>query len=108
MGGVQMRKIIKGKIYDTEKARLIAEYSNGLSFADFNHVYEDLYLTDAGQFFIHAQGGPMTKYSESSGNSTWGVETIILLNNDQAYTWLEKYNKINEIETFFPQMIQEG
>lgn len=48
-----MRKIIKGKIYDTEKARLIAEYSNGLSITDFRHVYEDLYVTRAGQFFIN-------------------------------------------------------
>ncbi|MGM0975834.1 MAG: hypothetical protein ACQEW2_23230 [Bacillota bacterium] len=103
-----MRKIIKGKIYDTEKAKLVTEYSNGLSISDLSHVYEDLYVTSAGQFFIHAQGGPLTKYSESSGNSTWGFETIILLNNDQAYAWLEEHNKINEVEAYFPEMIQEG
>lgn len=95
-----MRKIIQGKIYDTDKAKLIAQYSNGLSLSDFKHVYEDLYLTDAGEFFIHAQGGPQTKYSESNGNSTWGIETVILLSSVQVIAWLEKRNKINEINTY--------
>jgi hypothetical protein len=99
-----MKEIIKGEIYDTKKATFIAEYSNGLPSSDFRYVFEDLYLTNAGQFFVHAQGGAMTKYSQSSGNSTWGIETIILLNNDQAYEWLKKHKKINEIEIHFPQM----
>ncbi|MCT2536558.1 hypothetical protein NC661_03135 [Aquibacillus koreensis] len=103
-----MRKIIKGKIYDTKKAKLIAEYSNELPSTDFNHLYEDLYLTISGQFFLHAQGGPLTKYSESNGNETWGIETISLLNYDQTYAWLEKHDKVDEIETYFSKMIEEG
>ncbi|KAB8139118.1 hypothetical protein F9U64_01600 [Gracilibacillus oryzae] len=103
-----MKKIISKKIYDTEKAKLVAEYSNGLFLGDFNHLYEGLYLSNSGQFFLHAQGGPHTKYSESSGNSTSGIETIILLDNNQAYAWLEKHNKIAKIEDYFSEMIREG
>lgn len=103
-----MKQIISKKIYDTEKATLVAEYSNGLFLGDFNRLYEGLYLTNSGQFFLHGQGGPHTKYSESNGNQTWGIETIILLDNDQAYAWLEKHNKVNEIKTNFSETIQEG
>ncbi len=105
---VLMKKIINKKVYDTEKATLVAEYSNGLPSSDFRHVYEDLYITKSGQFFLHAQGGPLTKYSESEGNLTWGIETIILLSKDEAYEWLEEHDKIEAIEKYFGDVIQEG
>ncbi|MHA6252764.1 hypothetical protein [Oceanobacillus sp. CAU 1775] len=103
-----MKKIINKKIYDTDKAILVAEYSNGLFLGDFNYIYEELYLTDTGQFFLHAQGGPNTKYSESNGNQTSGIETIILLDSVEAYAWLEKHNKIPEIMKYFLERVQEG
>ena len=103
-----LKKIINKKVYDTEHATLIAEYTNGLPINDFKFVYEDLYVTEASQFFLHVQGGPLTKYSESNGNSAWGIESIIPLNNEQVCGWLEKHNKINEIENYFPQYLQEG
>ncbi|WP_036688679.1 hypothetical protein [Paucisalibacillus globulus] len=103
-----MKKVINKKVYDTEESTLIAEYSNGLSNSDFSHVYEDLYVTKKGQFFLHAQGGPLTIYSESNNNSTWGIETIILMDSLQVITWLELRNKTNEIEHYFPELIEKG
>jgi hypothetical protein len=46
-----MQKVINKKIYDTERAKLVAKYSNGLPISNFKHVYEDLYVTKKGQFF---------------------------------------------------------
>lgn len=103
-----MKKVIDKKVYDTEKAKLVASYSNGLSIRDFKHVYEDLYQTKSGQFFLHVQGGPLTSYSIKEGNMTHGVEDIILIYKDDAYEWLENHNKMVEIEEIFPEMISEG
>lgn len=103
-----MKKIINRKIYDTEKANLISEYSNGYSNSNFNHVYEGLYITGNGQYFLHVEGGPLTQYSESNGNSTWGIETIVILTPTEAYMWLERNDKFEEIEEYFPELISEG
>ena len=37
-----MRKVIKGRLYDTEKAALVAEWSDGYP-RDFGYVCEALY-----------------------------------------------------------------
>ncbi|MCM3022327.1 hypothetical protein [Heyndrickxia ginsengihumi] len=100
-----MKKIINRKVYDTEKSCLISEHSNGSSN---KHIYEGLYITKNGQFFLHAEGGPLTKYSESDGSTTWGIETIILLTPNEAYKWLERNDKFEEIEEYFPEFISEG
>lgn len=103
-----MKKIINKTMYDTNNANLIAQHSNGLNRGNFNYVFEDLYLTEKGHYFLHAEGGPKTIYSESNGNSSWGIETIILLTYEQAYNWLEKRNKFEVIEKYFPEMISKG
>ena len=103
-----MKKVVDNKLYDTEKAVLVAEYSNGLSRGDFNHLYEDLYITSKGQFFLHCEGGPLTKYTEKSGNYRYGVETIILCTTQEAYEWLIEHNKVEAIEQYFSNQIQEG
>ena len=103
-----MKKIINKKIYNTETATLIAEYSNGLTRGDFNHIYEDLYVTKLGQFFLHVEGGPLTCYSETDGRNTWGIETIILLDSRQTYNWLEKRSEYELIDKYFSDMVSEG
>ncbi|MDP4086080.1 MAG: hypothetical protein Q8934_15870 [Bacillota bacterium] len=103
-----MKKIINKKVYDTEKSCLIAEFSNGFTNRDFRFLYEGLYITRSGQFFLHAEGGPLTKYSDSNGSSNWGIETIVLQTSNDAYKWLEQNNKFEEIEKYFPELISEG
>lgn len=103
-----MRKIINKKVYDTKTAVLIAEYHNGLSSSDFRYIYERLYVSRKGQYFLHAEGGAKTIYSESAGNSTWGIETIILLTKEEVYEWLEERGYTEVIEEVFRNEIQEG
>lgn len=103
-----MRKVINKKVYDTKTAELVAEYYNGFSRGDFRYLYEGLYRTNRGQFFLHADGGAMTKYCERVGNQTSGAETIILLTPEEAYEWLVEHNEVTAIEKYFSDMIQEG
>ncbi|MEG0774375.1 hypothetical protein [Clostridium sp.] len=103
-----MRKVIERRVYDTETALIIAEYWNGLGRNDFGYFEETLYRTKKGSFFLYGSGGPLTRYSESSGNQTWGISTIIPLSHDEAYDWLERHNEIDAIEEYFSCEIDEA
>lgn len=54
-----MRQIIGGKIYDTTKAVLIAQYHGTRPFS-----YEELYRTPNGRYFLYASGACVTEYVE--------------------------------------------
>ena len=101
-----MKKIINGKLYDTDTAALVGEWDNGLYGDRLNQCYEELYRKRTGEYFLHGWGGPMTKYSVSVGNNEWsGGEVIIPLTVQSAMEWAqeklsgEDYQKIfGEIE----------
>lgn len=103
-----MKKIINKKMYDTDKAILVDEYWNGLGSSDFRYFSEELYITKRGEFFLYGSGGAMTNYAKSNGKSTWGSSEIIPLSPDEAYEWLEEYNKTEAIEEYFFDKIQEA
>lgn len=108
-----MKKIIKGKRYDTETATLIASYSNGLNRSDFRHLYEDLFITKNGQWFMEYKGGPKTKYAITCGNWTHGDHDLTLLSENEAYEWLNQHQKMCDfdsiLENYFKDYnIEEG
>ena len=49
-----MKKIIDGKIYNTETAEKIGFYCNGES--GFGRFHETLYKTQKGRYFTHGEG----------------------------------------------------
>ena len=86
-----MKKVINGALYDTETAKLLGEdsYSNP---GDFHHWTEQLYRTKSGKYFLHGEGGAMTKYAVSVGQNEWcGGEKIIPLDLDSAQKWAEEH-----------------
>lgn len=64
----KMKKIINGKMYNTETATFVCNYWNGLSYFDFRYVTEDLYRKKTGEYFIKYNGGALSKYAESYGD----------------------------------------
>ena len=96
-----MVKIIGGKRYDTNTAKLIGEtsYSNRTDFAYWS---EELYQKRTGEFFIYGEGGPMSKYARSTGQNSWsGGKAIIPLTLQEAKEWAEKYLDGDEYEALF-------
>jgi len=88
--GKIMKKIINGKLYDTETAKLIASRSSGGS-GSFSDWSECLYKKRTGEYFLHGEGGPMTKYSRQCGDNSWGWgERITPLSYDEAVEFAEK------------------
>lgn len=96
-----MKKIINGKMYDTDKARYLGgdSYSNS---GDFHHWTEELYVKRTGEYFLYGTGGPMTKYAESTGQNTWsGGEKIIPLTPHNAMKWAEEHLRAEDYEEIF-------
>ena len=91
-----MKFIVAKKLYDTDTAKKIAEYWNGRSTSDWGYLYEVLYQKKNGEFFLHGDGGPMTKYRKECGSRTYcGSEKAIPFTLEEAKAWLEKYADAN-------------
>lgn len=104
-----MKKIINGKRYDTESARLIVEWSNNLSDSDFRCCEEDLYCTKNGNYFLAGCGGALSKYCTvlANRNRCWGSD-IIPVTPDEAMKWLEEKNEAYIIENEFSDSIEDA
>ena len=88
-----MKKIIKGKVYDTDTARHIGWWENGQGNLDY--IQETLYCKRTGEYFLYGDGGARTKYSKMQGTNSWSSgEMIIPLTYDAAREWAE--NHLNE------------
>lgn len=103
-----MKKIINGKVYDTEKAKFLATWKSYGSWRDFNHIEESLYQKKTGEFFLHGEGGPATKYAETVGQNEWGFgERIMPMSYEDARKWAEKQLEADEYEKIFGEVIEE-
>lgn len=88
-----MKKVINGKLYDTETATLVAEYDSGHYSNDFHSSEEKLYRTKKGAWFLHGKGGAMSRWSERCGSNCYcGGEGIEALGDYDARTWCEEHN----------------
>lgn len=103
-----MKKIINGKVYDTEKAECVGEWSNGCYTTDFQYCSEDLYRKRTGEFFLHGDGGAMSKYAVSGGNGNWGPGSkIIPLTYEAAQKWAEKHLDGEDYEAIFGEVVED-
>lgn len=103
-----MKKIVNGKRYNTETAEYIANWSNGYNPGDFNYCDEDLHKTKKGAYFIFGKGGPLSDYAVSCGTGSCGSEDIRVLNDDQAYEWLERTGNTKALESEFPDRVEDA
>lgn len=107
--GVTMKKIINGKKYDTETARLVGEYSNGYALSDFNHVTEELYQKRTGEYFIHGEGGAMSRYAEPYPGGGWqSGERVMPISYAEAQTWVEQYLDADAYEAEFGEVSEDA
>jgi len=96
-----MKKVINGKLYDTEKATFIGRYTYSHE-GDFNFLCQELYVTKSGNFFIAGEGGAMSRYASSTGqNSVSGGEDIEVLTKEEALAWAEEHLPVDEFEEHF-------
>ena len=97
-----MKKIISGKLYDTDTAKLLGSDSYRGSVTDFSYWNESLYLKRTGEYFLHGEGGPMSRYARSIDQNSWsGGERIIPLSPAKAREWAEEHLSTDEYEEAF-------
>ena len=96
-----MKKIIRGRQYDTEKAKLIGSWDNGRGYNDLDYVTESLYQKRTSECFIAGSGGAASKYAQIDGNAMAAGSRIVPLNFDQARAWAEEHLTPEEYETAF-------
>ena len=97
-------------MYNTEKAKKLAHFWNGLGVGDFNNVSEDLYITNKGSVFIAGEGGARSCYSKIVGQNCWsGGEGIRpLLTDESIIEWCEHTGNDQALENHFPKLIEEA
>src|SRR5690554_5959938 len=96
-----MKKVIDGSLYNTDTAKELGNYSYS-NRTDFNYFSETLYRTRSGKYFIHGEGGPMSKYAVSTGQNSWsGGEHIEPVSIDTAREWAEENLTADEYAEIF-------
>ena len=103
-----MKRIINGKVYDTDTADCIASWDNGRYDLDFKQCEESLYRTKNGAWFLVGSGGPMSKYAHPAGNMTSGGEGLEPISAEEARQWLEEKDFTPELEQYFSDQLEEA
>lgn len=86
-----MKKIIKGKRYDTETAKAVGEKAENL-YSDLDFWCEKLYQKRTGEFFLDVIGG---------ARACQAGEEIIPLSLERARKWGEDHLSADEYEKVF-------
>lgn len=96
-----MKKIIKGKLYDTDTAKELAMWDNGHYPSDFQYAAEWLHRKRTGEYFLYGKGGGMTQYAERVGNAWTSGWAITPMTYEQARAWAEEKLDADEYAEIF-------
>lgn len=104
-----MKKIINGKVYDTTTAELLGSWSSPGSVTNFSHFSESIYRKRTGEFFLHGEGGPASRYAVQIEQNSWrGGEKITPLSWDDARSWVESHLNSEDYERIFGPVSEDG
>lgn len=104
-----MKKIISGKMYDTETAKEVGSMYHGEGPRDFHHYSERLYRKRTGEYFLYGEGGPMSRYAKTIGQNQWsGSEQIIPLDYKAATEWGEKNLDADDYQAEFGTVSEDA
>lgn len=102
-----MRKIIKGKMYDTDTAKAVGEHEESYP-SEFDYVCETLYRKKTGEYFIHGEGNAASRYAKSCGQSNWGPgQRIMPITYERARQWAEDNLEAEDYEAEFGEVAED-
>ncbi len=103
-----MRAVIDGKRYNTETATEVACIENGHNLSDFEYFTEGLYHTGKGAWFLAGWGNARSPYGTVAGNTRGSGERITVLTPAEAQEWLEEHGKVDALEAYFGELIEDA
>jgi len=103
-----MKKMIEGKMYNTEAAKLVVVWDNGLLPGDINRCKEALYRNIRGTYFLHGAGGANTRYNTRVNGSWTSGEEIIPMSLGAAQTWVKNKLSRDEYVSIFDDPVNGG
>lgn len=96
-----MKKIIDGKLYNTDTARKVGAWSED-DRGSFSWYEETLYQKKTGEFFLYGDGHAASPYAKSYSDGTMGPgEAVRPLSYDAARKWAERCLTADEYEAIF-------
>lgn len=88
-----MHKVIDGRRYNTETARVVLDVDNNMHRHDFRYRSWTLYQTKRGTFFLHHYGGALTDMAIPCGSNGRGAgEELEPLEPQDAKQFLERHS----------------
>ena len=103
-----MKRVIRGRTYNTETSKLITEYSHGYP-GDPGHYRENLYRTPRNAYFLACHGGVRSHYAYEFRDGQFRTsDDVIPLNDEQVLRWLEDHERSDEIEALFGKQPEAG
>ncbi len=87
-----MKKIVDGKVYNTDTADRVAEYTAPGYPSDFSFYAESLYRTKNGRWFLAGEGHANTRYAARYGDMYGWGSGLIPLSENEAREWCETHS----------------
>ena len=91
-----MKKIIDGKMYNTDTAKAISIWNAG-QYGGHDYIEETLFKKRTGEYFLYGFSGAFGKYGKYIDiNTCSGGSRITPYTEMEAKRWLEKYGTADE------------
>ena len=100
-----MKKVIDGKLYNTNTAQLVHSYGRGSAWQEDK---ETLYRSQKGAWFLYGEGGPKSQYSEPEPGGGWSTGTLIPFTAGEALRWLEQHASADTALEHFGAKVEEA
>lgn len=98
-----MQKTIANKLYDTATAKAMGNWQRGYS-SERGYISETLYLKKSGEYFLHGEGGPRSRYALRTAPNTWGYGgTIIPFTDEEAHAWAKTASRKTPMTRYLEQ-----
>ena len=103
-----MRKIINGRLYDTNTAKQLTSWTGGRP-GDTSFYNEELYIKRNGEYFLHGNGGPSSPYHESPELNSWVAgEDIHPIPLEEAKKVANEHLDVDEFQKVFGTVSEDG
>ena len=88
-----MKKVIDGKLYDTNTGIKVIAMDNGKYSDDFNNYNATIYRTKKGALFIFEDGGAYSKMGRTLGSgASGGSSDMKVLTDEQAVEMIQEWH----------------